>query len=207
MNNSKENILQRIQKGKQSANLWNNVSEPKHSNFFKKQKQETLIETFRIALEKIDGQLIIANNKTNLQQELQTLFSIQPILCIDNNLQNILTEYNIQFSDQIDLKSNPMGFISCEYIVARLGSVLTSSALPSGRQANIFPEHQVVFVQKDQIVYDIKDALENIRKNYTTLPSMISFATGPSRTADIEKTLILGAHGPKMLTIIYKNFD
>jgi L-lactate dehydrogenase complex protein LldG len=44
----------------------------------------------------------------------------------------------------------------------------------------------------------VKDALTAIKENYNDkLPSLITFATGPSRTADIEKTLVVGVHGPK----------
>jgi L-lactate dehydrogenase complex protein LldG len=49
-----------------------------------------------------------------------------------------------------------------------------------------------------QLVYDVKDALQLIKSKYgNNLPSLISFATGPSRTADIEKTLVVGVHGTK----------
>jgi L-lactate dehydrogenase complex protein LldG len=52
-------------------------------------------------------------------------------------------------------------------------------------------------------VADIGDALQLLQGKYGAdkLPSMFSLATGPSRTADIEKTLVLGAHGPRSITL------
>jgi len=48
------------------------------------------------------------------------------------------------------------------------------------------------------LVYDIKDAIGSMKEKYQdNLPSLITLATGPSRTADIEKTLVVGVHGPK----------
>ncbi len=50
----------------------------------------------------------------------------------------------------------------------------------------------------DQLVFDLSDGLRMLSDKYgKNMPSMVNIATGPSRTADIEKTLVLGAHGPK----------
>jgi L-lactate dehydrogenase complex protein LldG len=60
----------------------------------------------------------------------------------------------------------------------------------------------IVIAYTSQLVEDIKDGLRLVQERYgDRLPSMISMISGPSRTADIEKTLVLGAHGPKELVL------
>ncbi|UYZ59062.1 LutC/YkgG family protein [Hymenobacter latericus] len=95
------------------------------------------------------------------------------------------------------------GLTSCEALVARTGSVVLGAATASGRRLSIYPDQQLVFARASQVVADIGDALQLLQTKYGAdkLPSMISLATGPSRTADIEKTLVLGAHGPRSITL------
>jgi L-lactate dehydrogenase complex protein LldG len=73
----------------------------------------------------------------------------------------------------------------------------------SSRRLNVYPETHVVIAYADQLVNDLKDAFEAIQLKYPgKIPSMLSVITGPSRTADIEKTLVMGAHGPCELFLI-----
>lgn len=90
------------------------------------------------------------------------------------------------------------GVTLCEALISRTGSILLSSKLASGRSLNIFPPVHIVIAFMDQLVPDLADGIRLMKEKYEQkLPSLIYFATGPSRTADIEKTLVLGAHGPK----------
>ncbi len=67
----------------------------------------------------------------------------------------------------------------------------------------MYPEVHVVIAYVHQLVDDLKDAFDAVQKKYSgKLPSLLSVITGPSRTADIEKTLVMGAHGPKELFVI-----
>ncbi|MFW5758527.1 MAG: LutC/YkgG family protein [Bacteroidota bacterium] len=93
----------------------------------------------------------------------------------------------------------------CEYLIARTGSIMTSSALGGGRKSYIYPSVHIVFARRSQLVFDLKDAFARLKDKYKNngLPSMISLITGPSRTADIEKTLVMGAHGPEQLFVFF----
>lgn len=95
------------------------------------------------------------------------------------------------------------GVSTCEALVAQTGSVLVTSRSSGGRALSVLPPHHIVVASREQLVPDLTAAFELIRSKYAEdYPSMISFITGPSRTGDIERILVLGAHGPKRLTVL-----
>lgn len=85
----------------------------------------------------------------------------------------------------------------CTHLVARTGTIVLSSKELSGRTSSVYAPIHICIAYADQLVYDISDSLVKFKENLDNFPSMICFATGPSRTADIEKTLVVGVHGPK----------
>ncbi len=96
------------------------------------------------------------------------------------------------------------GLTECEALVAQTGSVLVTNKSSGGRAASVLPPHHVVVARAAQMVADLPAAFALLAQKYaaTDYPSLISFITGPSRTGDIERILVLGAHGPKRLTIL-----
>ncbi|MFO8130015.1 MAG: LUD domain-containing protein [Bacteroidales bacterium] len=129
--------------------------------------------------------------------------SWQSVYCRDKTLQALLKDLKIPYtySDK-GLQGSAAAITRCEYLVARFGSVMVSSGTGSGRKAHVYPDTHLVFAFTSQIVQEIKDAFINIQQKYKrAIPSMVSFITGPSRTADIEKTLVMGAHGPGELIL------
>lgn len=101
-----------------------------------------------------------------------------------------------------------VGLTSCAALVARTGSIVVTPATASGRRLSIYPDQHIVLARPSQVVAEIGDALQVVQARYgDALPSMLSLTTGPSRTADIEKTLVLGAHGPRRLTLFLLEDD
>ncbi|HEY5913729.1 MAG TPA: lactate utilization protein [Verrucomicrobiae bacterium] len=106
--------------------------------------------------------------------------------------------YNVR-----ELESCGAGISECDALVAQTGSVLVTTRSAGGRALSVLPPHHVVLARASQMLADLPDALAFLKTRYApNYPSFISFITGPSRTGDIERILVLGAHGPRKLTII-----
>ena len=104
--------------------------------------------------------------------------------------------------DKHDMEQCDVGISECDALVAQTGTVLVTSRSAGGRALSCLPPHHVVIARREQLVADLPAAFALIKQKHgANYPSMISFITGPSRTGDIERILVLGAHGPKKLTI------
>jgi L-lactate dehydrogenase complex protein LldG len=125
------------------------------------------------------------------------------IYCWEPKLQKLLNNYEFPFySTDTDFLNADVGITECESLIARNGSVMVSNGNAAGRRLSIYPHVHIVIAYTSQLVLDLKDGFKMLKEKYPeNLPSMISNVTGPSRTADIEKTLVLGAHGPKELYV------
>jgi len=109
-----------------------------------------------------------------------------------------------------DMSDIEVGISLCESLVARTGSVLVSAAQEYGRALPVYSPIHITVAFANQLVWDISDAFTLLNEKYKhNLPSLISLTTGPSRTADIEKTLVVGVHGPKEVYVFFvdKNWN
>jgi L-lactate dehydrogenase complex protein LldG len=122
------------------------------------------------------------------------------IACEALDLPTVMTDsgYDVQALEQCDA-----GITECDALIAQTGGVVVTSRSAGGRALSILPPHHVVLARADQLAPDLPTAFAGLQRKYAPdFPSMISFITGPSRTGDIERILVLGAHGPKKLTIL-----
>lgn len=161
---------------------------------------------FQKNLEQIGGKVDVHTSTDELFAALKTFvgqFNPETVFCNHHEIGRQLSHYKIPYStftgeaDQIEV-----GITACEFLIAQTGSIMLSSAENGGRQMIVYPPVHVVVAQKKQMVDDLASAYTAIQHKYPEqLPSQITLVSGPSRTADIEKTLIMGAHGPKELHV------
>jgi len=161
---------------------------------------------FAEQLTAVSGNFIFCENGVEFIEnilELAEKFKWRKIYCWEPDLQGLLTNYEFPFyKTDKDFEMAEVGITLCEALIARNGSILVSNYNAAGRRLSIFPHHHIVIARTGQLVMDLKDGFKLLKNKYgTQIPSMISTITGPSRTADIEKTLVLGAHGPKELFV------
>ena len=86
--------------------------------------------------------------------------------------------------------------------IAETGTLLLVSGPRTHAAASLLPETHVALVRADRLVATMEDAWRLLRAECNPLPRSVNFVSGPSRTADIEQTLTLGAHGPYRVHVV-----
>lgn len=87
--------------------------------------------------------------------------------------------------------------------LAETGTLALLSGPDNPVTLNFLPEHHIVVVRAEEIAGDIETIWARLRAAQGgSMPRTVNFITGPSRSADIEQTLLLGAHGPRALHIV-----
>ncbi len=197
---TKENILKKIREALSNSTPLPFPQSEGNQAVVPAASQELEVE-FAEQFTKLLGKFIYCINRQELAFQLSSLIrksDWQKVYCIEPEMTSLMGG---QLSDRIqtsDLAGCDVSITGCECLVARTGSIVMSSAQASGRTTSVYAPVHVCIAFMNQLVYDVKDGLQLVKDKYgDKIPSMITFATGPSRTADIEKTLVVGVHGPK----------
>ncbi len=192
---AKENILRKIRQA-----LSNPVPQPfplsEGTQSVFKQNPEDATIVFAEEFTKLQGKFAFCNDENDLKKQLQQLFverNWSKIYFRENKIAEILNAASYH-----DLASCDASVTGCEYLVARTGTIVMSAAQQSGRTTSVYAPIHICIAYSSQVLFDLKEALSFLKQKYSGhIPSLITFASGPSRTADIEKTLVTGVHGPK----------
>ena len=207
---AKENILRNIRQALNEEQLPMPYPEADKGSFPLFHPPETnLEEAFAKSFTEAGGNFIFCNNYDEVSDYIQTLAYSRKwteVFCPCVPLFSALMEYKLPFLHEYNMSHDRADacITDCEAAIARTGSFLFSSRQNYGRTASIyFPVH-IVVLSPNQILPDIDNGLTMLRNKYRgKMPSMINLNTGPSRTADIEKTLVTGIHGPREVFCFY----
>jgi L-lactate dehydrogenase complex protein LldG len=159
-------------------------------------------EKFAEAFIALGGKFIFCDREQDALDKIIMLHESREwnqLLCAEQRWLKLFQSNNVDIVSPVDPAAEQADacITGCDFLIARTGSVMLSSMQHMGRTASAyFPVH-IVVAYVNQVVPDIENGLAAIKKKYgSDLPSMINLTTGPSRTADIEKTLVVGVHGP-----------
>lgn len=199
VSSSKENILKKIRQA-----LANPVPVPfsqseGNATVFQLQNKDLEIE-FAENFTGLLGKFSFCINISELAGQLSHLIDLKKmksVFCVEKEIRQKLVNYGFSSFSADNIASCDAAITSCELLIARTGSIVMSSAQASGRTTSVYAPVHICIAYTSQLVYDIKEGLQRLKEKYSGhLPSLITLATGPSRTADIEKTLVVGVHGP-----------
>lgn len=192
---ARNNILKRIRAALTHSTRLPFPQSEGATSIFQPLQQDIVVE-FAEQFTQLQGKFSFCTSQKEVTEQLE-------VLCGQHQWNKIyctLNKWKLQLPAKLltdDIVICDASITHCEALVARTGSIVLS-AINSGRIASVYAPVHICIAYTSQLVYDIKDALILLKERHNgNLPSLISFATGPSRTADIEKTLVVGVHGPK----------
>ncbi len=109
---------------------------------------------------------------------------------------------------QLDVSARPatgvdmVGITGCFCAIAETGTLLLCSGAQTPAATSLLPETHIAILPAARIVADMEAAWQLMRSELGAAPRAMNFISGPSRTGDIEQTIVLGAHGPYRVHIL-----
>lgn len=138
----------------------------------------------------VDGQARVATHRGHLTDRIVATLGLEPLVTDGG--------YDVEVLATCDV-----AITGCLALVAQTGSVLVDARHCGGRALTVLAPHHVVVAEAAQLVAGLPQAFEVLRAAHSDdVSAFASFITGPSRTGDIERILVLGAHGPRVLDIV-----
>ena len=191
--NAREKILSRIKKGVAPS-----VAMPDMA-IADKWNSEVDVEALKDVLESVGGEMHILDSVADVDTKLKELFS--DVKMAYTNLEGV--EFGNVNLDEVktahDLAKLEVAVLEGEFAVGENGSVFVSDNKMGDRMIPTITEYLVLVVPKNNIVKNMHEAYKKI--DLKTIEYGV-FISGPSKTADIESTLVFGAHGAKNLALL-----
>ena len=167
----------------------------------KKVRNVDAVKQFQTVLESIGGKVVLLNRDESIAEKTVALFPEAKRI-----VSSITAVQNYFFSDYKSLRHHSLqdvdvAIIEAQFGVAENGAVWVTEDDLKVRVLPFICEHLVAVVDSTTIAATLHEAYERIG---TSAYGFGAFIAGPSKTADIEQSLVLGAHGPKSMTVLVR---
>jgi L-lactate dehydrogenase complex protein LldG len=213
--NSREKILARLNSW--PADKIPSVAEVRDQNIYADYpvKGSSLLDIFKNQLSQLQGEIFLADSRRQAADFLYQIVKEFPqqsclgqptqllagILSLKAELKSFMDDKFQLNNDSISFSKYSCGITTADYLIARTGSIILTSLSAAGRRLSVLPPVHIVIAEEKQIVPSLDEAFRLLKgKSFDW--SYAVLISGPSRTSDIEKQLVLGAHGPKRLVVI-----
>ena len=190
---SKEKILKNIKEN----NLVKDAKLPSYENFGV--KFEDKFETFSKMIESVGGKALLIS-KEDLDKTIKNLYPDEKQIASDVDFCSVGNFDANDFDDAHDLKNIDLAVVKGNFAVAENGAIWMKNENNRHRALYFIAQNIVIVINEDEIVNNMHEAYEKLSFEKAGLGVFIS---GPSKTADIEQSLVIGAHGPKSGYVIF----
>jgi L-lactate utilization protein LutC len=175
-----------------------------------------IVESFKQNLEAVNGQCIVARNELEIVRALTKIITgLQETnlkgrrIAVSNTpaLQRLVNLIAVEIDElcitpsAADLFNVDVGITTAQAAIAETGTLVLDSSRERNRLTSLVPPVHIAIVDAAQIHQTLGETLSALQRN-GEVSSIVTFVTGPSRTADIELTLAIGVHGPQELYVI-----
>ena len=190
---SKEKILKNIK----DNNIVKNVNLPSYENFGI--KFDNKFETFSTMLESVGGKALIIQ-KDELDATIKALYPDEKQIASDVDFCSIGNFDANSCEDAHDLKDIDVAVVKGNFAVAENGAIWMKNENNRHRALYFIAQNIVIVIDEKELLNNMHEAYERI--SFENLGYGV-FISGPSKTADIEQSLVIGAHGPKSGYVIF----
>jgi L-lactate dehydrogenase complex protein LldG len=207
----RENILNAVRKALESTgDAKSACTLPELSRPRLEGTQETLIGRFIEEVEAVSGRVHRLANIDSAARQLETLIragKTESLAVSRDPIARAISSRVLGRHVVVDPEDNQdaiaeadMGLTGVRLAIAEHGTLMLAPEDDHGRLAALLPPHHVAVLAVSQLVGTLAEAIEHLASD--SQPATITFVSGPSRTADIEQTLVIGIHGPALLDIL-----
>jgi L-lactate dehydrogenase complex protein LldG len=190
---SKEKILKNIK----DNNVVKNVKLPSYENFGI--KYDNKFETFSTMIESVGGKALLIE-KDKLDETIKSLYPDEKQIASDVDFCSVGNFNANDFEDAHDLKNIDLAVVRGNFAIAENGAIWMKNENNRHRALYFIAQNIVIVIDENELLNNMHEAYEKIDFDNAGYGVFIS---GPSKTADIEQSLVIGAHGPKSGYVIF----